>query len=494
VNPITIIDNYLNRITMYRLLAYGLGVVLAAAAVLGFTGTIVQSGSGIIATTLLLLVVCYGANRLFGKLFNVATNSESAIISALIIACIVPPSTGPERLAYTALAGLVAMASKYVIAWRHKHIFNPAAFGVAVMSIAGLLPAIWWMGSPSLVPLTLLLALLVWRKTRRFTLATIFFIAAIEMAVIVAAAGDRAVGDVVRNMLISGPIVFFAGIMLTEPSTMPARKYYYLLYAVLVGALYPASLHWGVLSTSPHLVLLAGNLFAFLVTPIYQARLKLKEKIKISEHVYEFVFTAGHQLRAIPGQYMEWTLPHRHVDGRGNRRTFTIASSPTEKEVHLGVKFYDPSSSFKKTLAAMRPGDTITAGRPAGSFTLPDDPTQKLAFVAGGIGVTPFRSMIKYLVDTGETRDIILFYLVGDPHELAFMDLFKAAETVGVKTVPLPGGVPLTVDVLKTADPNFTDRAFYLSGPSGLVNAYKKLLHEQGVGHSKIVTDYFFGY
>jgi glycine betaine catabolism B len=494
VNPITIIDNYLNRITMYRLMAYGLGILLAAAAVLGFTGTITQSGAAIIVTSLMLAVGCYIANRIFGWLFGVATNSESAIITGLIIACIVPPSTDGERLFYIALAGGVAIASKYLIAWRHKHIFNPAALGVTVLSVAGLLPAVWWVGGPSLLPLVALLSLLVWRKVRRFTLVTVFFIAAVEMLVIVAAAGHRDVGDAVRNAVMSGPIVFFAGIMLTEPATMPGRKYYQLLYALLVGVLYPAALHWGVLSTSPHMVLLAGNLFAFLITPIYQARLKLKEKNQISEHVYDYVFTADHPLRATPGQYMEWTLPHHHVDGRGNRRTFTIASSPTEDTVHLGVKFYDPPSSFKKTLFALQPGDTIIAGRPAGSFTLPDNPDQKLAFVAGGIGITPFRSMIKYLADTNQTRDILLFYLVGDPHELAYMGIFKAAEAVGVKTIPLTGGTPLTAELLHDADPHFTERTFYLSGPSGLVNAYKKLLHSQGLGYGKVVTDYFFGY
>ncbi|TGV95790.1 FAD-dependent oxidoreductase, partial [Mesorhizobium sp. M2E.F.Ca.ET.154.01.1.1] len=108
------------------------------------------------------------------------------------------------------------------------------------------------------------------------------------------------------------------------------------------------------------------------------------------------------------GQYLEWTLGLDRSDNRGNRRYFTVASSPTEQSVRLGVKFYPKSSAFKQALGTMRPGGTIHAAQLAGDFTLPSDPKIKIAFLAGGIGITPFRSMLQYLIDRNESRPIVV--------------------------------------------------------------------------------------
>src|SRR4051812_10083088 len=100
MKPLVLLDNWLNKITMYRLVLYGIGVLLACATLFGFTGTTSQSGEGILATTAVLFAACYVANKLLSKLYNAPTNSESFFITALILACILPPSTDPERLAY----------------------------------------------------------------------------------------------------------------------------------------------------------------------------------------------------------------------------------------------------------------------------------------------------------------------------------------------------------------------------------------------------------
>src|SRR6266568_8903150 len=114
---------------------------------------------------------------------------------------------------------------------------------------------------------------------------------------------------------------------------------------------------------------------------------------------------------------------------------FTMASSPTEKEIHIGVKFSEPSSKFKRALLAMQPGDAVEVGQIAGDFTLPKDPAQKLVFVAGGIGVTPFRSMLKYLLDTGQKRDIVVLYVVTRPGDLVYDGVLRQAEMTGVRIV-----------------------------------------------------------
>ena len=110
------------------------------------------------------------------------------------------------------------------------------------------------------------------------------------------------------------------------------------------------------------------------------------------------------------GQYLEWTLPLQQADSRGNRRYFTIASAPTEETVRLGVKFAPDGSAFKRGLARLQAGDQIVASQLAGSFTLPRHRSRKLVFIAGGICITPFRSMLAELLDRRDARQIIILY------------------------------------------------------------------------------------
>ncbi|HQT83050.1 MAG TPA: FAD-dependent oxidoreductase, partial [Candidatus Paceibacterota bacterium] len=127
-----------------------------------------------------------------------------------------------------------------------------------------------------------------------------------------------------------------------------------------------------------------------------------------------------------PGQYLEWTLGHRFSDNRGNRRFFTIASAPTEADgmVRLGAKFYEPKSSFKRALGAMKLNDAISVSHLAGDFVLPKDKKKKLVFIAGGIGVTPFRSQVQHLMNTNDKRSVTLFYSNKTASEIAYKYIF----------------------------------------------------------------------
>ncbi len=505
MKPLRWLDDWLNNITMYRLLLYGLGILVAIAVVFCFTGTLTLSGNGLLLSTVILLAVCYGANKLLGKLFDAPTNSESSLITALILVCILPQATTVSKALYIGLAGLLAVASKYIVAWRHKHLFNPAAFGALLVGLFGLIYANWWIGNPTMLPFVLILGLLIVKKIRRFPLVIAFAIAALGLGIIVGVNHGQVFGQNLHNIVMSGPLVFFGTIMLTEPSTTPPTRYYQLLYGVLVGILFSSQLHFRTLYASPQTALILGNLFAWGVSYKARLRLKLKTKHQISAQVFDYVFAPDRPLRFMPGQYMEWTLPHHGVDGRGNRRTFTIASSPTENEVHLGIKFYEPSSSFKRRLAAMKPGDTMTAGMVAGDFLLSADKNAKFVWIAGGIGITPFRSMATYLTHTQEKRDIALIYQVSNPDELAYREIFEHAQANGLKLIPLLGAkeIPpdwkghtgyVTPELLKQEVPDFKQRRYYISGPNAMVQNYKRMLRQAGVPMSHIVTDYFSGY
>jgi ferredoxin-NADP reductase len=259
--------------------------------------------------------------------------------------------------------------------------------------------------------------------------------------------------------------------------------------------------------SSPELTLLVGNIFSYAVSPKGRRVLTLKEKTAVSTDIYHFAFTPDKPFSFRPGQYLEWTLEHDGVDGRGNRRYFTIASSPTEDTTQLGIKFYEPSSSFKTKLLAMQPGETIVAGGLAGEFTLPNDPAQKLVFIAGGIGITPFRSMVKDLVDRQEKRDIVLLYSNRNAAEIAYRDVFDdAAHVLGMRTIytitdpneKFSGVVSyksrITADIIKKEVPDYQERMFYISGTHEMTSAFKETLREMGVPDARVRTDFFPGF
>jgi len=492
------IDSLLNKITMYRLLCYGLGLLTFFCIMLALTGTLSFSAGGMMLSLGLLLVSSFVTNWALAHIWKIPSNSESWLISSLILFFILPQATTVERAAFIFMAGVIAMASKYLINWQGKHIFNPAAFAASVLSTTGLMGVTWWVGSSLLWPFTLIFGLLVVRKTRKFPLLISFAIASLVASSVVIATQDYQTADFLKTFLISSPLIFLGTIMLTEPSTMPPIRRQQVIFGTIVGLLFAAQLHTDSFSLHPELALLIGNLYAFAVSPKYRLRLKLKEVQKISDRIYNYVFTPDHKLAYSAGQYMEWTMhtAPKH-DDRGNRRTFTIASSPTEDTIQLGVKFYKPSSVFKQMLRDLRPGAYIYAGQVGGNFTLPRDANKKLVLIAGGIGITPFRSMLKYLVDSEQKRDVTLFYLVTDKSEIVYKDVIDQAKKHGLKFVPIVATDATTKfnrAVIKHEVPDYTERIFYLSGPQGMVDSYKDTLTGMGVARTHIETDYFSGY
>jgi glycine betaine catabolism B len=502
---VRLIDRLLNGITMYRLLMYGLGLMAGVAILLSALGALPFPPLMMVASLAILVFVAYGVNLLLAIIFDAVPNAESSVISALILFFILPPPGDFVGLLWIAGAAVLAMASKYLLAWRRKHIFNPAALAAAVLGLTSLYPATWWVATPALLPAVLIGGLLVLRKVRRFQLYGVYATAAIVLMLVNGLALGRPVPDILWAAVASWPLIFFGTIMVPEPSTMPVRWRHQVVYACLVGSLFASQIHFGPFFTSPEVVLLIGNVYAFMVNPKYRLRLKLIEQVRLSDRVSEFRFQLPQPIHFAPGQYMEFTLPMSHTDGRGNRRTFSIASSPTESQLKLGIKFYEPSSTFKQQLRQLKPGATLMAGQLAGNFILPGDLGRKLVFVAGGIGITPFRSMLKQLIDTGSQRDIILLYAISAPDEISFRDVLDAAAEHGVRVVPILGAkdIPagwkgetgyLTAELIQRLVPDLAERHFFISGPSIMVDKTRDLLRSLKIRRGRITTDYFSGY
>jgi ferredoxin-NADP reductase len=501
---IKFIDRLLDHITMYRLVLYYLVALVIAALVLGVFRILPHDPIAIAFSTVLILAVCWIANWVFARVFGVPANSESIYITALILALILDPVTAsdPKGVGVLIFASVWAMASKFIFAVGRKHLFNPAAFGVLLPAFLLNQPATWWVaGNLPLLPVVLIGGLLVVRKLQRFDLVATFIL--VNLVTVLATAAPSQYGTALLEALRSSPLFFFAFVMLTEPLTAPTMRLPRLAFAALVGFLFAPNVHVGSFYFTPELALLVGNLFAYAVSPKGRFVLTLERIEQSAAATYDFIFRSPRKLAFQAGQYLEWTLGLAHADSRGNRRYFTVASAPTEESVRLGVKFYPDSSAFKRGLAAMAPGDTIYASQVAGNFTLPAKRSAKLAFLAGGIGITPFRSMLEDLLDRNEARPIVVLYGAESREDIAYRDVLDAAEhELGVKTVYAVaqgaerGQYPGYIDarLVRAAIPDYRERTFYISGPQAMVKALRHVLRAMGVRRSRIKVDFFPGF
>lgn len=505
------IDNFLNRVTMYRLVLYCLVFFLLAAFLLSFFNLLPYTPADLLFSVAIIMVVSWLTNAIFAWVFEAPSNVESVYITALILVFIIsPPQSGDysQFLALALWAAVWAMASKFILAIGKKHIFNPAAFAVALTAFAISQSASWWVGTFYMAPFVAIGGFLVVRKIRRADMVGSFLI--IALAVIIGFGLSRGSDSLMslRRALLDSPILFFAFIMLTEPLTTPPTRMLRMGYGALVGFLFVPTIHIGSIYSTPELALILGNIFSYIASPKEKLILKLKEITKVANDTYDFVFASDRKFAFRPGQYMEWTLAHRGPDSRGNRRYFTIASAPTEEDVRIGVKFYPEPSSFKNKLAYMSPGSTIVASQRAGDFVLPNNNQQKLVFIAGGIGVTPFRSMIQNLLDKNEKRPITLFYSCRTVADIAYKEIFdKAVGELGIKTVyviaepeqasnnhsEMRQGL-IDKKMIMEEIPDFGERMFYISGPHAMVAAFRRTLRGMGIKRSRIKTDFFPGY
>lgn len=492
---------------MYKVVLWGLAVLSFIAIIFGFTGLLPFSGLSLIYSLVTLVVVCYVTNWGFSRILKVPTNSESYFITSLILFFVLYPLSSVSELKIFILVGVVAMASKYVLAIGKKHMFNPAAVAVFIVSLFGLDLASWWIGSFAMLVPALIVGFLVLRKVDRFSMFFTFIGASVVSSLIFGHFNGADFYEIFASVFVSGPVVFLGAIMLTEPLTTPPKKKWQMVYGIIVGLLFGSQFSFGPVYSTPALALVIGNIFSYLVSPRLRLVLTLLEKNKLTADVYEFVWKLDKTIAFRAGQYLEWTLGHAKPDVRGNRRYFTIASSPTESVLRLGIKSYDNSSSFKKKLLSLEPGDTLVASQLSGEFTLPQDQSRKLVFIAGGIGVTPFRSMVKYLVDAKEKREVTLFFSNRTPKDIVYKDTFDEAKSAfGMKTLYVVNdlaGTTQTDDMrvgfidaqmIMKEVPDYKECEFYISGPHGMVSAFEVTLGKLGVPKARIKTDFFPGY
>jgi ferredoxin-NADP reductase len=235
-------------------------------------------------------------------------------------------------------------------------------------------------------------------------------------------------------------------------------------------------------------------------------RARIKEKQEVAKGTLLVTFDLlGEEVDFRPGQYFFVTLPDAgHQDERGLRRHITVVTSPNDKGV-LGLATRMRDSAFKRTLGELPVGAEVEVEPPKGKFGLPEETSRPLVFVAGGIGITVFRSMLRYIREEQLPYRVTLIYSNRDRESTAFLDELRQFEQ------ELPG---LRLILTMTQDPGWkgetrkVDAAFFgeylgdnlnaftflIAGPPGMAEGVQSALDDAGVKEENVIAERFSGY
>jgi ferredoxin-NADP reductase len=233
----------------------------------------------------------------------------------------------------------------------------------------------------------------------------------------------------------------------------------------------------------------------------YIIKLLNSREIASGTFAFEFEKPLGYSFKA--GQATDWTLIDPiETDDEGNGRSFSIAAAPDENILRLATRMRD--TAFKRILGKMQPGGTISIDDPWGDFTLDENESREAVFLCGGIGVTPFYSMMKDAVMRKTSRKLSLFFSNKTAKDAPFRDelLTLVQQNDALRMVET-----ITDDPSWQGERGFIDRGmlerhidditkpvYYVAGPPAMVAAMKKMLTEAGLDEQQMKFDEFFGY
>ena len=237
----------------------------------------------------------------------------------------------------------------------------------------------------------------------------------------------------------------------------------------------------------------------------FQTHFLGREEVAHGTAGFRFARPAGFDFTA--GQAVKLTLlDPPETDARGDLRTFSIASAPHEDSLLFATRLRD--TAFKRVLGALAAGTPVKLRGPMGTFTLPEDPARPVVMLAGGIGITPFMSMLGHAERAQLAAPRTLLYSNRRPEDAPFIAELQALAARD----PRLKLVATMTEMDKSAQPWSGERAlldaaflerhlahgaapvYYIAGPPGLVSAMGKLLREAAVPEADIRTDEFFGY
>lgn len=231
---------------------------------------------------------------------------------------------------------------------------------------------------------------------------------------------------------------------------------------------------------------------------------KIINKKEIATGTLQVTFQVSENFSFLPGQYVFVQLINPpYPDERGNRRHFSIVNSPDEKGIiTIATRLRD--SGFKKSLKELPPGSTVELGLISGSFTLLEDTSKPLVFIAGGIGITPYISMLRYVSERKLPYDITLVYSNRDQASTSYLEELQNYQLpitnyqliLTMTEDPTWAGEKRRIDAgfIKEYFPDLNSNTYFVVGPPPMVEAVQKALLEAGIGIENINSENFSGY
>ena len=220
-----------------------------------------------------------------------------------------------------------------------------------------------------------------------------------------------------------------------------------------------------------------------------------------------FYFEKPENFEFEAGQFAEFTLlTPPGPDLKGNTRTLSIASAPYEKNLMVAMRLR--GTAFKRTLKSSPVGAQLLLQGPYGWMTLPQNGVRPAVLLAGGIGVTPFRSLIWNAAERLSPRRIFLFYSVRVPEEAAFLEELQEMERYNghyklICTLTQPEKVStlwkgetgrISIQMLSKWIPDLSVPIYYIAGPPGMVTGVRQMLIGAGIAEEDIRAEEFTGY
>ncbi len=238
---------------------------------------------------------------------------------------------------------------------------------------------------------------------------------------------------------------------------------------------------------------------------MYQVALRKRQEIAKGTMAFYFDRPAGFTFKA--GQFIDLSLPNlSKSDPEDHTRAFTLASAPSEQQLMVATRLRD--TAFKRVLAEMPLGTTIDLEGPFGQFTLPSDDSRTIVLLAGGIGITPFRSMLVEATHHKLSHQLILMYSNRHPEDAAFLDELQTLQQentrftcIGTMTSPNGGtetweGETGRIDqvMLGKYVKETKVALYYVVGPPVMVDGLRKMLESVGIPKTNIRSEEFVGY
>ena len=231
------------------------------------------------------------------------------------------------------------------------------------------------------------------------------------------------------------------------------------------------------------------------------------KKEKIVKDTYSFYFGQTQLgFNFLPGQYIRMILDIQNPEERGVSRFFTIASSPLEKD-YLMITTKVIKSSFKKRLLELNNGDIVKFYGPMGGFVLSEEKKEERVFLAGGIGITPFHSMITYAHKKGLSIPITLFVSFSAVEDIIFYEELQNIAKINpfikiIYTITHPEENPnwknetgrISDAMIKKYVKNINSLLYYIVGPPAMVIGMEDVVRKMGVVGEKIFIENFTGY